>query len=223
MSLPGPLRLTPGQLRKYKFELLENPRRAIRRNVLLPKEMEFEFHSPQSQKELFDVISTYSKLVSRLLRQSGISPGSGMRPFDHEVVLREAIKNAHFHGNKQDPNKKIVIFWSLRRLSKKIGKPGVHELRLDFRDDGKGLPEKPKRTELNTVQDALDLPGSGDDWMEGRGFGLGVGLKTIEELADRDEHDNQRNRDLNLNGIRVQEPPHHTHRVFMKYRERYSK
>lgn len=210
--------MSPKQFKAFKRRVVVNPRVALRERILLPHEAEFEFQSPQSREELYHHIKVYSILVGRLLRQNNINPGP-RRPFDHEVIVREALKNAHFHGNKQDPSKRIVLIWSLRSKGRaKAGSGRPYELRLDVKDQGEGIREQEtQRPSLKTSEDVDALKRSADDWMEGRGYGLGQGLSLIANLSDKHEHVNKYAWMPNQKGRKKLCVVGHTHRIIKKY------
>ncbi|HOB73636.1 MAG TPA: ATP-binding protein [Phycisphaerae bacterium] len=86
------------------------------------------------------------EIEEEILRQAetcGYSPECG---FAIRLALEEAVVNAHKHGNKGDPNKKIVISYRV----------DPHCVVVRVRDDGPGFD--PASLPDCTAPDRIDLP-----------------------------------------------------------------
>ncbi len=225
--------LSRAECRAFQKRVFEEPLAAVTENIRYPRRAEFSIKTPaitdlndeEQQKQVFHLVRTFGTMVTRLLTQRGIKYSGSRRPHDHEYVIGEALKNAIFHGSKNqetglpDPSKTIVLRWFLEKVRRKAGNPQMYRLHLHFRDQGQGIQkDEPGRVQINSLDDVDALtPEQIEKLMSGRGFGLGKGLTGIQEIVSlrngKEEHVTKQHRWIGDSFI----PGAHTHRVMMMY------
>jgi|GEM_PF-3746544 len=237
--------LNAAEWRKYQQRVFDDPHAAGTENVHLPAKAEFDIRTPhitdpndkEQMKPVFQAVRAFGTMVTHLMQQRDIefADRKGSRPYDHEYVIGEALKNAILHGNKDpetglpDPKKIVVLRWALDKVRTKAGQPQRYQLHLHFRDQGEGIKQEETKDAIRIESlDDIDAltPDQVERLMAGRGHGLGKGLSGIREIVSlrggKEEHVTKDHRWTQRGGSKVLVPTKHTHRIMLPYQERES-